>query len=350
MGSILELTLEHVCHYLVAVGTISRYECDGFISWMRSNDWVLYLLAMMMSFIRWTIFGDSTYNSERRNFSESISDTTMLIQMNQVLDELKTRFELEQNQIHNHLENLSRRGQKVEQQMLALSESTPRPFEHYHVRSQKTPEDRIFHREQDDSSSRKINQLSFSSRSASALISPWSPIKQQSSSLVNRDTLVVPNESFDYYRTPTSQQARFNEKSQPSSIIAEVMTPPQGIMAIHSRYQSHKEDHHSNPYDSPLASYTSSSLVKESDSTITSASTLHITPHNMHEHNTRYHEKEEDNEDSFDDCRSHNSCDTCVVEMSRGQDPNYEEEQDDVNLGKRKRKSASQSLPKKRQK
>jgi hypothetical protein len=62
MGSICELTLEHVSHYLAAVDTITRD--DGYISWMRSNYVVLYLLAMMMPIIWRTVFGVPTSSSK----------------------------------------------------------------------------------------------------------------------------------------------------------------------------------------------------------------------------------------------------------------------------------------------
>lgn len=322
MGCIWELVLEHVCHYLVAVGNMTRDDCDGYISWMRSNDWVLYLLAMMMSFIRWTLFSVSTSNNETKlsNTNKSnTTDVTMLIQMNQVLDELKNKFEMEQNMIHSHLENLSMRGHKFEQQILELKKSTPHPFEQYHAYSFPTiPEERIGSMEQDDSL--KIGRPCFLPHSASALISPWSPTKQHLSCL-NRNGLVS-NETFDSYRTPTSH-ASFNDKIQ-SYTMGDNMTT-QGIMANH-RHQSNDEDHHSSQHLLPLSSFLSSSCAKQSN----------------------YIEDGEN--DSFDDCRSHDSNDISMVEIPKERFSFDEAKEDAVYSCKRKRENASNSMPTKRQK
>jgi hypothetical protein len=60
-------------------------------------------------------------------------------------------------------------------------------------------------------------------------------------------------------------------------------------------------------------------------------------------------DRDDGDTDSFDDCRSHDSNDTIMFETSRREVYNGEEEEDDVNLGKRKRKDASNPTSKKTQ-
>jgi hypothetical protein len=297
---------------------------------------------MMMSIVWRTVFGIPSSSSKNETISgnTSNSDMTMLLQMNQVLEELKNRFEIEQNQIHSHLEQLSRREQQFEQQMFAFAENVSRPFERYHARPQ-PPEDMVF--STDDNF--KIHQPSFFTHNSSALVSPWSPTKQQSPSSVNHDTF-APNESFGCYHTPTHQTS-FNDKLQ-SSITGETKT--QRIMAIH-RHQSNGKDNHSNTNVSPPhSSFPSSSFADQSDSITTSESPFPMITYSLHQQKQTCLEEDDGENDCFDDCRSHDSFDTSMVEIARGNAYNGEEEDDDLNLGKRKRKDASSSISKKRQK
>lgn len=343
LSSILELSLEHLFHYLVVIGTITRKDCDGYISWMRSNDIMMYLLAMTMSMVWSMVFGTSISPSNNHDTkvaagvsvtntsaTPSTTDMTILFQMNQVLHELTTKYEQEQNRIHGHLETMSRRGQELEQQMLALTESaTPR----------------------NSGSNIQPHQSIPPSRNVSALVSPWSPTMKPSSFLLHRDA-VQPNESLDCYDYRTPSHIHKN-------------TAIRGHLPFNN-----DEDHHYHPcpnqHDSPQLphSFTNPLVEPRVVAPSFSSSLLLLGQQNNGTANTYY---KDDDYDSFDDCCSHDSLHTSSSSNSTWEEHkstskvvvdysytnNSQEEIDDMNCGKRKREPTSShqhAMPKKRQK
>jgi len=347
LSSILELSLEHLFHYLVAVGTITRHECDGYISWMRSNDIAIYILAMTMSIVWSVVFGTSISTANNHDTkvaagigvtttsaTPSTTDMTILFQMNQVLHELTTKYEQEQNRIHGHLETMSRRGQELEQQMLAWTESATSRNSGSNIHQQSIP----------------------SFRNVSALVSPWSPTTKPPSSMFHRDA-VQPNESLDYYdyRTPSHMHKN---------------TAIGGHLPFNK-----EEDHHYHPcpnqHGSPQSphSFTNPLVEPRVVAPSFSSSLLLLGQQNNgtaimnHQQNNTYYK--DDDSDSYDDCCSHYSLTTSSsnrtweelkstsIVVVDAYTNDSQDKLDDMNCGKRKRELTSShqdGMPKKRQK
>jgi hypothetical protein len=117
--SLLELLLEHALHHLGNSGAIDRRECDYLIEFLRSRDVPLYLASMAAAFI-WSFVKDDVRGKSIHAKYDLHLSSDVVVQMCNVLSEMKTRFKLDEERIRQEQDSLQMERKQFRLQMLQM--------------------------------------------------------------------------------------------------------------------------------------------------------------------------------------------------------------------------------------